>query len=150
MRISPGPAAELLDQPPGDLVVGVQQLAPGPIPEPAGRCGRADDVGEQHRGQNAAGLGRPTNAGQELLDQVEGKLGRLPDQRRVGARKLDQLRSREVLGKVAPVLDGNDGVVPPVQDQRWRMNDRQQRTRVDLQDRAQEGLDGSRAGTEAG
>jgi hypothetical protein len=37
-------AAELLDQPPGQFVVHVQQLAPTPVAQPAGLLGRADDV----------------------------------------------------------------------------------------------------------
>lgn len=42
-------AAELLDQPPSQVIVDVQQLTPTAIPKPAGLLGRRNDVGEQHR-----------------------------------------------------------------------------------------------------
>jgi len=45
------PAAELLDQPAGQLVVHVQQLPPAPVAQLPSALGRADDVGEQHRRQ---------------------------------------------------------------------------------------------------
>ena len=44
-------------------------------PQPAGALGGGDDVGEQHRGQHPGRLGGPTDAGQELLDQVQGEPG---------------------------------------------------------------------------
>ena len=83
-------AAELLDHPPGHLVVHVEQLAPAPVAEPSGPLGGADDVGEQHGGQHPAGFGSPADASEELLDLVKRELRRLPDQRRVGPRELDQ------------------------------------------------------------
>ena len=51
------PAALAADQPPGRLVVGVQQLPPPLVAGRLGPLGRPDDVGEQDRGQQPAGLG---------------------------------------------------------------------------------------------
>ena len=99
------PAAELLNQAAGQLVVHVQQLAPAPVPQPAGAFGGGDDVGKQHGGQHPIGLDGPVDAGQELLDQVQGEFRRLPGQRRVGSWQLDQLGSGDVLGQVAALLD---------------------------------------------
>ena len=63
-RRPPGRVAGALDppapsrpSPPGRLVVGVQQLPPALVAGLLGPLGRADDVGEQDRGQQPAGLG---------------------------------------------------------------------------------------------
>src|SRR5215218_3613679 len=51
------PPPLLGDQPPGQLVVDVQQLPPAAVAELAGPLGRGHDVGEQHRGQQPPGVG---------------------------------------------------------------------------------------------
>jgi hypothetical protein len=63
-------AAELLDQPAGQLVVHVQQLSPAPVAELPGSAGGTDDVGEQHRRQHPGWVGYGADAGQEPLDVV--------------------------------------------------------------------------------
>jgi hypothetical protein len=117
---------ELLDQPAGKVVVDLQQLAPAPVPEAGGPLGGAGDIGEQHGRQHPPGPGGSVDAGEELLDVVQGELGCLPDEQRVGSWKLDQLRLGEVPGEIAGVLDGDEAVVPSVQDQRGCLDQRQQ------------------------
>jgi hypothetical protein len=87
----------------------LQHLSPAPVPKPPRLLRGADNVGEQHRGQHPRRLGEAADTGQELLDMAQGELRRLPDQRVLDSRKLDQLRSRDVLGEVASVLDGDQG-----------------------------------------
>jgi hypothetical protein len=93
-------------------------------------------------GQHAVRLGRAAYPDQELLDQVEGQLRLLPDKWRVGAGQLDQPRLGHVVGEVAAVIDRQELDLPPVQDERWRVNQRQNRTDVDLQHAPQERLRG--------
>jgi hypothetical protein len=100
------PAAELLDQPAGQLVMDVQQLPPAPVAQCSGPLGRADDIGEQHRRQHAGRFGDPADAGQELLDMVQGELRHLPDSGPSTPGSSIRLAPGEVLGQIASVLDG--------------------------------------------
>ena len=94
--------------------------------------GRADDVGEQHRRQDAVGLRRRAHPGQELLDLV-GERGRIARHEQVVvARELDEPRARDPLGDVAALLDVDVAVADAVQDQRRHAIDRQDVANVDL------------------
>src|SRR4029453_14193704 len=110
----------------------IQQLSPATIPQPRGLLSRADDVGEKHGGQHPLGLGNTPDAGQELLNQVEDKLRRIPDNRPVSSGKFDEPRTGDMLDQVASMLDGEELEVPSVQKKRWRLDQRQQRTYVAL------------------
>jgi hypothetical protein len=57
-----------LELPPYDLVVRVEEGALGAIPERGETLGRADDVGEEHGGEDAVDFRNPSHARQELLD----------------------------------------------------------------------------------
>jgi hypothetical protein len=76
----------------------------------------------------------------------EGKLRRFPDEGRVGPGKLDQARLGDVLGEVAAMLGRDVPGVPSMHDQGWRLDQRQGGADIDLQQRPQEPLGGSRAG----
>jgi hypothetical protein len=65
----------LLDQPAGQLIMHIQQLAPAAITQLAGLLGRAHDVGEQHRRQDPGGVLAMAGPGEELLDVTQGELG---------------------------------------------------------------------------
>jgi hypothetical protein len=54
-----------------DLVMGAQQLAPPAVTLPLGTLGRADDVGEQHRGKDSVYLDWRALTGQELADLLD-------------------------------------------------------------------------------
>jgi hypothetical protein len=84
--------------------------------------------------------------GQELLDVAEGELGCLPDQGAVGAGQLDQPGVGEVLGQVASVLDREQREVAAVQHQRRRLDQRQQRAHVHLEQGPQDDVDRPGAG----
>ena len=71
-------------------MVALEQLAPAPVAELARPLGRADDVGEQHRGEHAVGLGAGRDAGQELLDLVERSRPVADPRQVVVARQLDE------------------------------------------------------------
>ena len=104
-----------------------------------------DDVGEHHGGQHPLGLGNMPDAGQELLNQVESQLRRIPDNRHISPGKFDELRAGDLLGQEVGVLDRGDMEAPSVEDQRWHLDQRQQRAQVALQDSAQRCLSGPRA-----
>jgi hypothetical protein len=59
----------------------VQQLTPASVAQPRSLLGGANNVSEQHGGQHPRGLGDAADTGDELLDLVQDKLGRLPDDR---------------------------------------------------------------------
>jgi hypothetical protein len=71
------------------LVVHVQEPAPAPVAQLPGPLGRAHDVGEQHGGQHPFGFRNAVAAGEELLDQLQRKLGPIPDEGQVGPWQLD-------------------------------------------------------------
>ena len=48
----------------------VKKVAPAMVAERGGFLGRADDVGEEHGGEDAVGLRRRARPGQERLDLV--------------------------------------------------------------------------------
>src|SRR5262245_23537952 len=70
-----GGVYELPAMPP-DLVLDVhivhcQELSPPSVAEPRGFLGRADDVGEENRGEDALGFVDWPGSGEELLHLVE-------------------------------------------------------------------------------
>ena len=66
------------------------------------------------------GSGNAPDAGQELLNQVEDKFRRIPDNRHISSGKFDEPRARDMLDQVASMLDGEELEVPSVQKKRWR------------------------------
>src|SRR5579863_571036 len=60
------------------LVVAIKEIPPPSVPEPRGPFGGADDVGEQHRGEDSLCSGSAPDAGDALLDLVE-HLSRVAD-----------------------------------------------------------------------
>jgi hypothetical protein len=74
------PVTERLDQPPTvslhlvahELVVFLQQRAPGSIAELSRTPGRADNVGKEDGGEHAVANDRSSHTGQELLDLIRG------------------------------------------------------------------------------
>ena len=75
-------------------VVALQQVAPAPVTQLRRQLGRADDVGEEDRGQDAVGLLGLARAGDELPDLGQGAIGLEPGQV-VPAWHLDVSRTRE-------------------------------------------------------
>jgi hypothetical protein len=65
-------AAEALDLAPCQPIVTIQKVAPGVVPEGRGALGRADDVGEQHGGEDPIDILVAPRAGEELLDEIHG------------------------------------------------------------------------------
>ena len=51
-------------------VVALQQRPPGTVAQLSGTLGRADDVGEQHRGEHAVAYDRSSRPRQEVLDLI--------------------------------------------------------------------------------
>ena len=83
-----------------------EQRLPAGVAELGRPLRRADDVGEQDGRQHAMRLRRRADAGDEGLDLGDDRvLVAGPDQV-VGARQLDVLGRRDVLGEVAAVVDG--------------------------------------------
>lgn len=83
------------------------------------------------------------------LDLVEGNFRCFPKLGRVHPRQLHQFRARDVVGQVPSVLDGDELGVPSMQDQRWCLDQRQDRPHVDLQHRPHQLLSGLGTGPTA-
>ena len=89
-------------------------MAPVAVAQLRGPLSRADDVGEQHGGQHAVGLGSVARSGQELLDLVDdGVLIAKPPQV-VDAGELDKFRAGDSVGQVAAVVDRDQAVAGSV------------------------------------
>ena len=82
-------------------VMGVKQRAPPLVAERCGLCSGADDVGEEHGGEDALDLDVGPLAGQELGD-IDAR-GRRPSS--VSAWKLDEGRSLYVIGEITAVCE---------------------------------------------
>src|SRR4030095_12295575 len=86
-------AAKANQLPPHELVVTLEQLAPGAGADSRRALGRAADVDEEHRGEHAVRLGLLPpgfpGLGQELLDLVKVRLRVAGERRVVGDGKLD-------------------------------------------------------------
>src|ERR671922_17672 len=89
------PSAEAVEMFSHDCVMPRHHVAPAPVAEPFELLGRAHDVGEEHRRQNALRPRRRPHAREKALDLREHRF-LVPEVRRMGrSRKLD----------VASVLD---------------------------------------------
>ena len=57
----------------------VKEIAPAMVADRGGFLGRADDVGEEHRGKHAVDRDGRTRAGQKLLDRIGDVAGIVAD-----------------------------------------------------------------------
>jgi hypothetical protein len=102
-----------LDLPPAKLderladqrVVMLQQIPPPVVAEPAGSLGRANDVGEHHRGKDPVGLGARTHPGQKFLDLVEDRVLISRPREVVLAGEFDEPGFRDPIGEIVALLD---------------------------------------------
>ena len=98
------PAAELLDQPAGPARRGRSAArASAGRPAPPARSVEPTMSVNSTVASTRVGSATRRDAGQELLDLVQGELRRLPEQRLLDPGKLDQRGSGDVLGQVASV-----------------------------------------------
>ena len=111
------PAPEVAQFTPDQGVMPVQEVTPAAVPGPGGALGRADDVGEQNRGQHPVRLRSPAGPGQELLYLIQGSI-LVPDvDKVVTAGQLHILRLRDVGGQIPAVADLTVRIAGPVQHQ---------------------------------
>ncbi|MGH2589771.1 MAG: hypothetical protein ACRDGW_03120, partial [Actinomycetota bacterium] len=103
----------------------VEEPRPALVAQPGGGLGRADDVGEQQRGQDPVDRRDRRRAGEELLDLVEEVVGVARPVGMALARQLALPSSRKVLGEVASVLDPRDRIAAAVQDEHRALDGRQ-------------------------
>ena len=80
--------------------------------------GRADDIGEQDRGQHPIGHRHRPHAGDEILDFRRDGVAPATQGNVVHAGQLDQFRIVDVLGQIAAVLDDDQPVAAAMQDER--------------------------------
>ena len=102
---------------PRDLLVRVEKRPPAAISEPGGAPRRLDDVSEEDRGEHAVDPVRGPRSRDELLDLVDDGVDTSLIAAVVGARHLDELRSRDRVRDRLPA-GGAEEAVPPGDDQR--------------------------------
>ena len=87
------------------------------VADRGGFLGRADDVGEEHRGKHAVDRDGRTRAGQKLLDRIGDVAGIVADEgEMVDPRELEIARAWNMRGEKATALDADVPVVRPVDD----------------------------------
>ena len=101
----------------GHLVVLIEPLRPGPVPEQRRLLGRTGNVGEQYGGQRPVRRGYMTGPGQELLDFPRSVVSARPGDV-AGGGKLGVAGCGDVLGEGAAVSGTDESVAPGVDDQR--------------------------------
>src|SRR6476659_8377536 len=86
-------------------IVRCQELPPPSVTKPRGFLGRADDVGEQNRGEDAIGFVDWPSTGEELLHLVEQRVLVTCERKPVRPGEFHELRARDALGQVTRSLD---------------------------------------------
>src|SRR5215207_5435521 len=110
----------------------VEQITPSTFTHLGDASCRADDVGEQNGCQYPVGAGPRTNAGDELLDLVEHRVGISDPVKVIGTGEFDVPRLWDVGGKVLAMCRSEHGVVAAVQNQRRHSDQRENRSEVCL------------------
>jgi hypothetical protein len=76
---------------------------------------RAHDVGEENSRENAIDFNRP-DPSEELADLIADRVAITDRRHAIVSRELHELRARDVLGEIAPLLDTRHAVTGPVHD----------------------------------
>src|SRR5205085_8896475 len=98
------PSAEPRELAAHGLVMRLEQVPPAPVAELARALGRADDVGEQNRGEHALRFRRLAHTGEELADLGE-ELVTVGPRDVILAGQLDVTRPRDSSRQVPRLLD---------------------------------------------
>ena len=118
-------------------VVNPEQLRPPLVTEPGRHPGRPNDVGEEHGSEHPIGLDRRVRPCEELLDLPKDKVLFTKRCQMSLSLELDQLRSRDVFGKVP----GRWSVLVPAPAERegWSLDGRKDISDVELSGHPREG-----------
>ena len=107
------------------LIVLVEQVAPGAVADFGGDAGRIHDVREYQRRQNALEFGTGVRSSQELLDFLDNPIAVSAERESVGPRKFDKLGARNEIRDLSAQRNRHDPVLCPVDDQGWGLDRRQ-------------------------
>ena len=108
-----------------------EKLQPAAITPIHDRLGRADNVGEEHRGEHAVGLTGRLDSGQQFLDFVDNRVPSLRPPGMIHARHFDKARTRDVFGEKAAFGELHITIPGAVHDERRHPNTRQHFTDID-------------------
>ncbi len=108
-------AAVALELTAHDLVVAVEQFTPTLVTELGCPSRGVDDVGVQDRGQNPVGTRLGSMPGQEILDLVDESVDIPGEDETVVARKLDELRPRDLRGEVTALVYRDERIIDAVE-----------------------------------
>jgi hypothetical protein len=110
----------------------LEERHPRLVAEDVGAIRGAHDVAEHDRGEDAIVLRRRPDAGQELLDLVDDRIGVPGVGQVVDARELHELRPRDVCGEVSRVARVAEGIIQALEDERRDLDRGENRPHVDL------------------
>src|SRR2546426_3435779 len=142
--VDPAILPKLLPSPPIDAL---QEIAPTLVSHGRGMIGRADDVGEENRRQNAIRFPHVALASDKFLDLVDDRFGIGGPGEMVGAGEFDQFRVWNLPGYVTAGADVGGEVAGRVQDQCRHPNRGQNVANVDLVIHPRQGRSCARART---
>jgi hypothetical protein len=129
-----------------ELVVTLQEVAPGAVADGGRAFGRPDNVRKEHRGERPVGLGFLPAAGipdlrqEELHFRRDRGRGPSPCHNVRGAGQLHKTGSRNRFGDISRHADRDDRVVCCVQDERRHANCREHVADIDVSVHESEGL----------
>jgi hypothetical protein len=124
------PATESFQLPSDRLVVGVKKISPSPVAQLCRSLRRPHNVSEQDRGQNPISSCGVAGASQELLDLSQIRVAIAHEDEVVLASEFHQPGSSDALGEVFGMRLADPPVTTAKEDQRWRLDRREQRTDI--------------------
>src|SRR5438477_4338981 len=127
----------------------LQEIPPALVAHRRGPVGRAHDIGEKNRRQDAIRFSHMALPGEKFLNLVEDRFGISRPGQMVRAGEFDELRLWNPLGHVTARAHVGRQVAGCVQDQRWHPNRGQNVPDVDLVIHARQGRGSARARTHA-
>ena len=118
-------------------VMPVEKRGERAVADARGELGRSDDVGDQYGGEHAIRVVCRLHAGEELLHFIENRILITNPRQMIVARQLDQARIRDVLCKIAAILDADVEIAEAMHNQCRYSNRRKHGTVVQSRIHAQ-------------
>ena len=113
-------ATVLLERTSNHPIMSVEQLPPSSISERRCTFGRRDDIGEEHRGEDAVGIDpfRGPCGSEKTSDLLDDEVLIVTTERKViGSGDLNVSRTRDVVSEIPSMRDGEEAIAPSVDHQ---------------------------------
>src|SRR4029453_9876707 len=114
----------------------LEQLTPAGVAQLDRPGGGVDDVSEQHRSEDSVGAMSRSGAREELLHLVDDDVDVADREPVVGTGYGEKARALDVVCDIPTLLNGDDRVVHPVNDERRHLDRREDVPNVELEEHA--------------